>query len=183
MGERRVTSFVERRSGTDLTRALQRGLVDYTAWPIHGAVAGAIGAVAIALVFEAIDVARGNPLWTPYALGSLLFLGRWPVRDASPLSIVTIGYVAVHFGVFAGFTPIAAHMISLLRRPVPIWAVFLFLFACIEASFLGLGLVFLPGVVSLLGGGRVAAANALAAASMAAYLCWFAWPRALRRPE
>jgi len=100
-----------------------------------------------------------------------------------------LGYAAIHAGTFIGFAAMAACLLALTRRPLPAVALAILLFAWIETTFLALGVVaaiflrdsWAAGAV-LLGWGVVAAANALAAVGIAAYLRWFAWPRALRRP-
>ena len=183
------TSGGERLSGPDLVRALRGGRVDFTGWPLHGAAAAAIGFALAAAVFIAVDAWKATPFATPSALGSAIFLGQWPPPATAPSLILVLGYAAIHAGTFIGFAAMAACLLALTRRPLPAVALAILLFAWIETTFLALGVVaaiflrdsWAAGAV-LLGWGVVAAANALAAVGIAAYLRWFAWPRALRRP-
>ena len=57
------------------------------------------------------------------------------------------------------------------------------LFAVFALQFYALAVLFTPGLAQDLGWGRVAAANALAALAMAAFLTRFAGPRAPRARE
>ena len=180
--ERHAKHFLGREPDGDLTL----GSSDDVAWREHGVVAGVIGAVSIGAFLVLTDLARGHAFATLHLLGSELFLGIRPEPGASASPVLVLGYLAVHLGVFLGFGWIAAFAMALRRRPVPIVVLASLLFASLELfslALLGLAMVFLPDISGfLLSGGRVAAANALAALMMAAYLCLVAWPRALRPP-
>ena len=64
--------------------------------------AGAIGSGAIALLFVAIDALRGNPLFTPSLLGSVLLTGASPAEVVSVrLDMVAI-YSLIHLLAMSG---------------------------------------------------------------------------------
>ena len=66
----------------------------------------------VALFFLGLDVAEGRPLWTPHALGSVLFLGSVPAHGA-PVSLALIGaYTFVHGYVFVSVGLIAAFFLD-----------------------------------------------------------------------
>jgi len=143
-------------------------------WVAHGVVAGAVGGFVIAVFFLVLDLEAGHPMRTPHVLGSWLFRGEVPPPGAAIEQVLVWGYTAVHGVVFLGFG-LAAAFEALsgarrLRREFLAAALAAFvLFACFELTFGVLAALFTP-VVGELGGGRVLAANALAAIAMAGYL-------------
>jgi hypothetical protein len=141
---------------------------------VHGAIAGLLGALVIAVFFLILDLDDGRPLWTPHALGAWLFRGRVPAPGAPIEPALVLGYTAIHGVVFLGFGLAAAfEALSGIRRLRHEFTAGLLaagiLFASFELVFVLLGALFTP-IVSLLGGGRIAAANLLAAVAMAGYL-------------
>ena len=143
-------------------------------WVASGIEAGVLGAATVALFFLGVDWLAGRPLWTPYALGSALFLGVPPDRAAPPQMALVLGYSALHVAVFIGFGVPAAFQVltrgAAMRSAGAAALVGVVLFAGFEVVFLVLAELFLPGLVGALGSGRVALANGLAAASMASFL-------------
>jgi hypothetical protein len=150
-------------------------------WVASGVEAGLLGAAVVALFFLGVDLLAGRPLWTPHALGSALFLARLPEPGAvSP--VLVLAYTAIHGTVFIGFGVPAAFQV-LTRAPAStsggaLALLGLLLFVGFEAVFLAMAQLFVPGLLGLLGFGRVALANAAAAACMALFLR----RRALRAP-
>jgi len=142
-------------------------------WPAIGWASGFLGAFVVAVFFLAIDWVAGRPLWTPAALGSVLFLGqRLPLTAHAPLVLV-VGYTGVHLGVFAGLGLIAATALSVkprLRRPARLLAIGFGLFVAFELSFAAFALLFAQTLMGDLGAWRITAANALGAAAMTAFL-------------
>lgn len=140
----------------------------------HGIVGGLIGAFVIAVFFFILDLDVGRPLRTPYVLGASLFRGEIPSPAATPEMPLVLGYTVAHGVVFAGFG-LAASFEALARvrrvkHEILAGALAaLVLFACFELVFAVLGALFTP-IVSELGGGRVLAANALAALAITGYL-------------
>ena len=73
-----------------------------------GLIAGLVGAGTIALWFLIIDMGRGQPFFTPGALGSALFLGSSD-PSAVNVSLATVaGYSILHIGAFFATGFIAA---------------------------------------------------------------------------
>ena len=131
----------------------------------------AIGGSVIALFFLAIDAYNGRPLFTPALLGGVLFGGV----EAQSISEVRMDWVAyatiAHFLAFTGIgvgVTLIAHEVELHSRHP--FTILFGVFAAIEWIFLVGGMFLLPGVISTLGFWRVAAANLLAAAGIAAFL-------------
>jgi len=131
----------------------------------------AIGGSVVALFFLVIDAFNGRPLFTPSLLGGVLFGGV----EAQSISEVRMDWVAyatiAHFLVFTGIgvgVTLIAHEVELHSRHP--FTILFGVFAAIEWIFLVGGMFLLPGVISALGFWRVAAANLLAAAGIAAFL-------------
>jgi hypothetical protein len=148
--------------------------VEEVTWRAEAVLAGGIGACVVALFFLAIDLAAGRPLWTPFVLGSALFLGRLP-PPGTPIDLVTVaGYTAVHALTFVKFAAMAAFHLDTETRPrasgARTAAVALLLFVAFELCFLVFARLFLPATLETLGLGRISAANALASVAMAAWL-------------
>jgi len=150
--------------------------VDAIPWVDAGVVAGVIGGATVALLFLVFDVLAGRPLWTPYWLGSSVILGRAPSAGSAIDPVLVLGYTVIHGGVFVAVGMTAAFELltgaKLPGRARGTRAIVLaaLLFACFEGLFLGIATLAAPNALAVLGGLRVGAANALAAAAMAAYL-------------
>jgi hypothetical protein len=142
-------------------------------WAAVGWVAGFIGAFVVAVFFLAIDAAAGRPLWTPAMLGSALFLGVPLAREADSILALAAGYTGVHLGIFWGIGLVTASLLSGRPGQRPLWelcAIGVGLFALFELSFAAFAALFAPNLFSELGVWRIAAANALAAAAMTAFI-------------
>jgi len=166
MRGRGTTGFFSGREG-------KRHRIASWSWSAIGWASGFLGASVVAVVFLAIDLLAGRPLWTPAALGSALFLGqRLPPAAHAPLVLV-VGYTGVHLGVFAGLGLITTVMLSESSRPVGaarLLAIGVGLFAAFELTFATFAWLFAPTLMGDLGAWRVTAANALAAAAMTVFL-------------
>lgn len=149
-------------------------------WVASGIEAGVLGAAVVAIAFLVVDWLEGRPLFTPHALGGALFLGEKPDPQAAPQALLVMAYSIAHGVVFIAFgVPAAFQVLSRaasMRSPAAALGIAAVLFAGFEIVFLALGELFLVGVISALGVVRVSLANALAAATMAAFL----WARARR---
>ncbi len=132
--------------------------------------AGVLGGSAVALFFLVADLLDGRPFFTPSLIGSVMFHGVSAAEVAKVRLDVVAYFSIVHI---AAFTALGA-AISLLvhevelhsRHPVVVLVV---LFAVIEAAFFVVAPPAMPGVIARLGMARVAAANLLAAGSMALF--------------
>lgn len=153
------------------SKARERSTADLIYESIYCA---AIGGSAIALFFLAVDAWNGRLLFTPSLIGGVLFAGA----DAAALDAageVNVQWVAwmtaLHLAAFAvvgtGVT-LLAHEIELhVRRPV---IAFFILFVVVAETSIIVGYTFLPGVMEVLGWGKVLFANMLAAAGITAFL-------------
>jgi len=147
---------------------------DAIPWLREGAVAGALGALVVAAFFFALDLVAGHPFATPNRLGAAFFEGRTLAAAAPIQPILVLAYTVMHLAVFvalgftAAFTGLSvaperrgAHR-ALLR-----WG---FLVLLSEVIFVSFGRLFAADLLGVLGAGRVAVANVLAAGAMAAFI-------------
>jgi hypothetical protein len=157
-------------------RAISRitdGDAERLPWVSQGIQAGLLGASLVALFFLVVDVLAGRPLWTPFALGAALFRGELPAPGTPVELMLVVAYTGIHATVFIGFgVPAAFQMLARATSAHPLRAGLLaiLLFVGFEVVFLSLGELFAPGLTGMLGAGRVALANVLAAGAMAAFL-------------
>ncbi len=131
---------------------------------------GVLGGSAVALFFLVVDLVDGRPLFTPSLIGSVMFLGVAAQEVATVELVAVFYYSLVHmvaFTVLGGGLSVLVHEVELhSKHPM---VVFLVLFAFIEAAFFVAAPWALPGVVATLGMIRIAAANLMAAATMALF--------------
>jgi hypothetical protein len=159
---------------TPATSALRAGDV-----AIDGLFSGVLGGLTVAVFFLIVDTLKGQPLFTPSLLGSVLFLGR-SVEAVDGVNIpMVFAYTGVHMAVFVAVGMAAAYMVSQFEKNPP-FGLLLLLFICFEAGFVAVTLALMPGVVGALGTSLVVISNLLSAAVMAGYLLWWSHPQALR---
>ena len=109
----------------------------------EGLITGALGAVAVAGWFLAVDVVMGRPSWTPALLGSILFLGADGAQDVLVSANVVLGYAAIHLAVFLVLGAVLVGSVTGMEKyPGLLAAIALFL------VFLGVAFV---GVVVVMG--------------------------------
>ncbi len=143
---------------------------------MEGIVSGLIGAGVVAVWFLIFDVVSGQPLFTPSALGSALFLG---VTDLDAVSIhmgAVVGYSALHLGAFAVMGVVASAVLTQAEEAPPLLLGAVLLFVGFEAAFMGfiaIGAEFLLGPLAWT---SIAFANVLAAGGMGYYL-WRKHPK------
>ncbi len=131
---------------------------------------GVLGGSAVALFFLVADLMDARPFFTPSLLGSVMFHGV-SAEDVTVVHLDAVVYFSiVHIAAFAalgGAISLLVHEVELhSRHPV---VVLLVLFALIEAALFVVAPLAMPGVIARLGMARVAAANLLAAATMALF--------------
>jgi hypothetical protein len=141
-----------------------------------GVVAGVLGATIVAVVFLVIDVARGQVLFTPAALGSALFAGARGIADVQITATTVLGYTLVHYLAFGVVGVAVAAMLDAAQRLPHVLVGVMLLFVSSAALFIGLTAIVAVWVVDALGFWTILVANLLAAAGMAA---WYlrAFPR------
>ena len=142
----------------DSTRGTTHTLGDYAYDAIY---VGGIGGGLVALFFLVLDVVtRGEPLFTPSLMGSVLFDRAAPETIQTVSMMAVAKYTAVHFAAFgmlgAGISYVTHQAEIRSRHPaLVIGGVFLIL----EAAFWLAASLAIPGVISRLGPLPVAAAR------------------------
>jgi hypothetical protein len=140
-----------------------------------GIVAGGLAAVAVALWFLVFDTIRGQPLFTPSMLGTVLFsrgasLGS---LESTPVSTdMVLMFTWVHGLVFAALGGIAAKLLAVAERAPQLGFGIILLFVIFEACFSMAAYLIAAPVLHALTWPAVVIANLLAAGVMAAYLWW-----------
>jgi hypothetical protein len=145
----------------------------------EGAIAGLIGAAAVAAWFLVIDVVDGAPLQTPTVLWAVLFGG---VRDASALTVgagPVVAYTIVHGLAFVLFGIAAALLLAGAEREPAMLLALLIFFAAFEVFFLALVAFLARPVLQVVAWWKIPIGNLLATVAMAAY--FFLAHRALAR--
>ena len=104
----------------------------------EGLVAGLVGAGTIALWFFIVDMGRGQPFFTPGALGSALFLGSSDPTGVDVAFATVAGYSILHIGAFVATGFIAAAIVGYAEDTPPLIIGAVMLFAAFEAFFMGL---------------------------------------------
>jgi FtsH-binding integral membrane protein len=138
----------------------------------EGVTTGLLGAAGVAAWFLAIDTLAGHPLFTPDALGRMLFgpLGVHPAGEGIHPGIVA-GYTLFHCAAFAAVGLLAALLVRAAERQPVVLALFVVLFAIIEMGFYGLTAVLdTTGVLGGMAWWQIAGGNLVATALMGGYL-------------
>ena len=152
----------------------------------HGAVAGAIGFVSVALLFVVVDVVAGRPVWyTPALLGGALFHGVTVPSDGVVAPGPVLAYSAAHLAVFVALGMTAAWFASLASRHRYLWFLVMNLFMLVLAHVSGVVLTLSARLQDIVSSWLVGGATMVAALAMAAYLVWAEPPlgRELRERE
>jgi hypothetical protein len=132
-----------------------------------------IGGSAVALFYLVIDIARGEPFFTPSVLGTALFSGVSAAAVSDVSLSMAAAYTVVHFAVFGALGTGAALLVHKVEKGSDPILMLLALFVAFEVGFVAFSATIMPGVIESLGAVRVAFANLLAAGGMAAYLLHF----------
>jgi hypothetical protein len=136
----------------------------------EGVIAGALGAVTVAVWFLIFDVVRGQIFFTPGALGSVLFLRCRDVAEVEVTLLTVGGYSIVHLAAFVA-VGLAAAAIAIQAEKAPrLLAASVLIFVTFEAFFLGLLAVVAEWLLGTLGWLSVGLGNLLATVVMAYYL-------------
>jgi hypothetical protein len=142
----------------------------------EGVVAGLLGAVVVAAWFLIFDLARGNPLFTPAALGSTLFLGAASVDEVVVSGLTVLGYSILHLGAFILTGFLVAGIAAAADDQPPLVLAAVLLFAVFEAFFMGSLAMVAEFLLGALAWWTIAVGNLLAALSMGWYL-WMNHPK------
>jgi hypothetical protein len=139
----------------------------------EGAVAGVIGATAVAVWFFVVDLIGGRPLFTPNTLGTglLSIFGQSP----EPVAVNVIAYTIFHYAAFIVVGILAVVLVHAGERTPSVLAGSMILFVAIEIGFYGLVVLLEETVLGNFAWYQILAGNLLAAALMGTYL-WRAHP-------
>ncbi|MDX1673386.1 MAG: hypothetical protein R3314_01195 [Longimicrobiales bacterium] len=142
----------------------------------EGITVGLVGAVAVAVWFLIIDVVAGRILFTPAALGSIVFTGATGPGDVDTGALVILGYTGLHMGAFFVTGIVAAGLAALAedRQPYFIFGAIL-LFVTFETFFIGIIAIAAQWLFEVISWWSIAVSNLIAAAAMGYYL-WNAHP-------
>lgn len=141
----------------------------------EGIVAGAIGAFGVAVWFLALDLVKGQVLFTPAAFGSAILFGARGVAEVQINAATVFGYTALHIAVFLLLGLLASALAVAAERQPPLILGLVLLFVVIEVMFIGVVAIAANWLLGALAWWTVAVANLVAAASMGAYL-WHEHP-------
>ncbi len=142
----------------------------------EGVVAGLVGAWTVALWFFMVDMGRGQPFFTPGALGSALFLGSTDPSAVS-ISVVTVaGYSIFHIGAFFALGFVAAAIAGYAEDTPPLIIAAVMLFMAFMAFFMGLMALSAEFLLSALAWWAIVVGNVLATLAMGSYL-WVKHPK------
>lgn len=138
---------------------------------LHGALAGLLAAVVVALWFLALDLAAGEPLRTPALLGSVFL----DAPEAAGPTRMAVLYTILHFGAFLALGIGTAAALRALGLE-PSWLLgLLFGLGVANAAHYGALLLVDGRVLAVLPWEHVMGANLLAGLAVMAYLNRF-WP-------
>jgi hypothetical protein len=141
-----------------------------------GVLCGIAGAAIVAVWFLFIDVARGQPFFTPSLLGSVLFLGT-NVEEVTGVNwVLVFAYTGLHGVLFLLAGGIIAWILAIVGRNPQFGLVLVLVFLLFQSVLFGLEVTLVPELVGALGASAVASANLFAAVGM----FWFLLHR---RPE
>ncbi len=142
----------------------------------EGAIAGLVGAWTVAMWFFMVDMGRGQPFFTPGALGSALFFGSTDPTDVS-ISVATVaGFSIIHLGIFFALGFVAAAIAGYAEDTPPLLIGALMLFLAFTAFFMGLMALSAEFLLSALAWWAVMVGNVLATVAMGSYL-WIKHPK------
>lgn len=143
----------------------------------EGLIVGLIGAVAVAAWFLIIDVVAGRLLFTPAALGSVVFHGATGLADVHVDAVTILGYTGLHLAAFGVTGLVAAGIVALAedRHPYILLGAVL-LFVTFETFFIGLVTIVAQWLLEVIPWWSIAVGNLIAAVAMGYYL-WKRHPK------
>ncbi len=135
----------------------------------EGVVAGLLGAAAVALWFFIFDLARGQALFTPGALGSVVFYGADTLDRVRITAGTVLGYTVIHLLLFSLVGVTASAFLNRAGRVPHLIIGGLILFVAMEAFFLGALTIVAEFLLGSLAWWTVAVGNLLAVVAMGAF--------------
>lgn len=131
----------------------------------------AVGGTIIAVFFLITDLIRGQPLFTPSLMGTVLFTGADPAGVTDVHLDMVAYYSAVHLAMFSAlgaFASLLCLVTNISKRNVAVMSTLLFIM--LGVGFFGADALVMGGVAAALGTPTVLLANALTALGMALFL-------------
>lgn len=136
---------------------------------VEGIVAGFLGAAAVALWFFVFDLARGQPFFTPGALGSVVFHGVDSLAQVRIDTGTVLGYTVIHLFLFSLTGIIASAVLKRARRVPHLVLGGVVFFVALEALFMGALTIVAEFLLGSLAWWTVAVGNLLAVLVMGAF--------------
>jgi hypothetical protein len=136
----------------------------------RGLVTGLIGAGAVAAWFLVLDTARGQPFFTPAALGAALLLGATSQAEVQVTVPIVAAYTVLHLAAFLAIGVAVEWAAERIERVPAALRAAVLAFVLLEALFIGVVGALSQWVLGALGYWAVAVGNVLALASMAMWV-------------
>lgn len=139
----------------------------------QGVLCGIAGAVTIALWFLYLDFTRGRLLYTPTALGTVLFRGGQGLASPETLSpsiAMTLLFTLAHLAVFIVIGIAAVRLLDMFEHRVNVLLAMALLFVIFGLGFLAFAMSFSALPFEVLSLTDVLFGNAMAAVAMGTYL-------------
>lgn len=146
----------------------------------QGIAAGVLGGTAVAVWFLVVDTVLRDPLYTPAALGTLLFRGGGGPENVVVAPGTVLGYTLVHYAAFLLFGVILSGITEQVERHPPLVFGLLLLFVVFELFFVAMVAVLGSWILEALAWWSVLLGNLLAAVTMGTYM-WRVHPELRRR--
>ena len=135
----------------------------------EGIMAGFLGAGMVALWFFVFDLVRGQLLFTPGSLGSVLFIGAESLEQVRISAGTVLGYTFVHVLLFSLLGVGAAFVLGRAKKAPHLLLGALILFVAMEALFLGALTILAQFLLGSLAWWTIAIGNFLAVLAMAGF--------------
>jgi hypothetical protein len=136
----------------------------------EGLVSGLLGAAVVAVWFLLVDGVLRQPLFTPGALGSLLFHGAASPGEVQVTSATIWGYTVFHVAAFLLFGMVVSALVAQADRTPSFFFGFVLLGVVFELFFVGLVASLGTWVLEEFAWWSILGGNLLAAVAMGGYL-------------
>lgn len=137
----------------------------------EGIVVGLIGAAVVAVWFLVMDAVGGRLLFTPAALGSVIFHGATGLADVRTDAITILAYTGLHLGAFLLTGLVASAIVAFAEdRHDYVLLGAILLFVTFETFFIGVVTIVAQWLLEVIPWWSIAVANLVAAGGMGAYL-------------
>jgi hypothetical protein len=131
-----------------------------------GVLTGVAGAAVVAAWFFILDTARGQMLFTPSLLGSVVFLGQSPDQVISVNGFIVFAYTGLHGVLFLMAGLVLAWMFAMFEHNPQFGIILLLLFLLFESILFSFAAAIFPNLMGALGAVAVASGNLFAAIAM-----------------